>query len=118
MIVLKVQPLGGVERALEPGVSDPGCRRSFPRRWKPRSESPPACRRGRGPCPSSTSPAVSALFRFSPATWSSIRCLPVNGEMELRRPEPDPALLDRFAADRDTSAELLRRLRWAAEVLT
>jgi O-succinylbenzoate synthase len=44
--------------------------------------------------------------------------LPVGGEMHLRRPEPDPALLEQFSADRDTSAELLRRLRRAAEVLT
>jgi hypothetical protein len=44
--------------------------------------------------------------------------VPVDGEIEVRRPEPTRELLDRYAADRDTAAELLRRLRWAAEVLT
>ncbi|MGB7861592.1 MAG: o-succinylbenzoate synthase [Acidimicrobiia bacterium] len=39
------------------------------------------------------------------------------GVLEVRRPEPDPALLQRWRPDRDTSTELLRRVRAAAEVL-
>lgn len=41
-----------------------------------------------------------------------------DGELEVRRPEPDPELLARWKPDRDRSAELLRRVRAAAEVLT
>jgi len=40
------------------------------------------------------------------------------GMLEVRRPLPDPDLLERWRPDRDRSAELLRRLRAAAEVLT
>lgn len=44
--------------------------------------------------------------------------LPVGGFLDVRRPEPDPALLERWRPDRQTSAELLRRVRSAAELLT
>lgn len=44
--------------------------------------------------------------------------IPVDGKIEVRRPEPDPSLLERWRPDRDRSAEMLRRLRAAAEVLT
>ena len=42
----------------------------------------------------------------------------LNGELEVRRPEPDPALLHRWRPDRDRSAEMLRKVRSAAQVLT
>jgi len=41
-----------------------------------------------------------------------------DGQLEVRRPEPDQELLDRWRPDRDLSAEMLRRMRAAAEVLT
>lgn len=41
-----------------------------------------------------------------------------DGELEVRRPNPDPQLLARWRPDRDRSAEMLRRVRAAAEVLT
>ncbi len=44
--------------------------------------------------------------------------IPRNGMLEVRRPEPDPDLLERWRPKRSRSAELLRRLRAAAEVLT
>ena len=44
--------------------------------------------------------------------------IPVAGFLDIRRPEPDPALLERWRPDRQTSAELLRRVRSAAEILT
>ena len=44
--------------------------------------------------------------------------VPVDGQIEVRRPVPDRALLERWRPDRDRSAEMLRRLRAAAEVLT
>ncbi|MGH8873237.1 MAG: o-succinylbenzoate synthase, partial [Acidimicrobiia bacterium] len=42
----------------------------------------------------------------------------MNGELEIRRPEPDPELLERWRPDRDRAAELLRKVRSAAHVLT
>lgn len=42
----------------------------------------------------------------------------MNGELEVRRPEPDPALLARWRPDRDRAAEMLRKVRSAAQVLT
>jgi o-succinylbenzoate synthase len=44
--------------------------------------------------------------------------VPVDGMLEVRRPEPSPELLERWKPDRDRGAEMLRRLRAAAEVLT
>jgi O-succinylbenzoate synthase len=43
--------------------------------------------------------------------------IPKDGTLEVRRPIPDPDLLERWRPDRDRSAELLRRVRAAAEVL-
>jgi O-succinylbenzoate synthase len=43
--------------------------------------------------------------------------IPKEGMLAVRRPEPDPELLERWQPDRDRSAQLLRRLRSAAEVL-
>ena len=40
-----------------------------------------------------------------------------DGMLEVRRPIPDPELLERWRPDRERSAELLRRVRAAAEVL-
>lgn len=40
------------------------------------------------------------------------------GMLEVRRPEPTPELLARWRPERDRSAEMLRRVRAAAEVLT
>lgn len=44
--------------------------------------------------------------------------IPRNGLLEVRRPEPDPSLLERWRPERTRAAELLRKLRAAAEVLT
>lgn len=44
--------------------------------------------------------------------------VPLNGKLEVRRPEPDPELLERWRPERDRGAEMLRKLRAAAEVLT
>jgi o-succinylbenzoate synthase len=42
----------------------------------------------------------------------------MNGTLEVRRPEPDPELLKRWRPDRDRAAEMLRKVRSAAMVLT
>ncbi len=44
--------------------------------------------------------------------------VPIDGFIEVRRPSPTPELLERWRPDRDRSAEMLRRVRAAAEVLT
>ncbi len=44
--------------------------------------------------------------------------VPEAGWVEVRRPVPDPDLLDEWQADRDTESRLMRRLREAAEMLT
>jgi o-succinylbenzoate synthase len=44
--------------------------------------------------------------------------IPQGGFLEVRRPEPDPELLERWRPDRDTASALLRRVRAAAEILT
>jgi O-succinylbenzoate synthase len=44
--------------------------------------------------------------------------IPRGGVLEVRRPEPDPELLLKWRPDRDRSAEMLRKVRAAAEVLT
>ncbi len=116
VIVLKVQPLGGVERAL--GLAQ---RSGLPAVVSSALETSIGIAAGLA--------AAAALpqldFACGLGTVSLFTgdvvldsLLPIDGEMELRRPEPDPTLVEQFAADRDTSAELLRRLRWAAEVLT
>jgi O-succinylbenzoate synthase len=42
----------------------------------------------------------------------------LDGMLEVRRPEPDPELLARWRPERDRAAEMLRKVRSAAEVLT
>jgi O-succinylbenzoate synthase len=44
--------------------------------------------------------------------------LPVDGWLEVRRPQPTPERLERWMPDRETSSRLMRRLRQAAELLT
>lgn len=44
--------------------------------------------------------------------------IPQGGLLEVRRPEPDPELLERWRPDRDTASALLRRVRASAEILT
>ena len=116
VIVLKVQPLGGVERALSLAQ-----RSGLPAVVSSALETSIGIAAGLA--------AAAALpqleFACGLGTVSLFigdvvadPLLPIGGEIQLRRPEPDPALLERFTPDRDTSAELLRRLRWAAEMLT
>lgn len=44
--------------------------------------------------------------------------VPDGGVIEVRRPVPEPELMDRWRADRETASRLTRRLRQAAELLT
>ncbi len=115
ILVLKVQPMGGVNRVL-----DLAQRSSVPVVISSALETsvgmyggllaaallddlPYACGLGTVPLLGGD-PTVDPL-------------IPQGGMLEVRRPEPDPELLARWRPSRDRAAELLRRLRAAAEVL-
>jgi o-succinylbenzoate synthase len=116
LLILKVQPLGGVRRTL-----DLATRSGLPVVISSALETSVGIAAGIA--------AAAALDELTLAcglgTLSLLEgdvthdpLLPVNGEIEVRRPEPDPELLDRWRADAETERRLLRRLRQAAELLT
>jgi O-succinylbenzoate synthase len=116
ILVLKVQPMGGVSRVLDlanrstiPVVISSALETSvgmyaglLAASLLP--ELPYACGLG-----------TVALIEGDPTMRPLV---PQDGMLEVRRPEPDPVLLKRWRPDRDREAEMLRRLRAAAEVLT
>ncbi|MEX0699817.1 MAG: o-succinylbenzoate synthase [Acidimicrobiia bacterium] len=116
ILVLKVQPLGGVVRAL-----DLAHRSGLPAVVSSALETSVGI--AAGLTAAACLPALDfacglgtvSLFMGDVVTEP---LLPINGMMEVRRPQPTRELLEQHAADRDTASELLRRLRWAAEVLT
>jgi O-succinylbenzoate synthase len=116
ILVIKVQPLGGVTRAL-----DLARRAGLPAVVSSALETSVGIAAGAAAAAALDElPYACGLGTVSLFTGDIVRdsLLPVEGMIEVRRPAPDPELLERYAADRDTAAELLRRLRWAAEVLT
>lgn len=116
ILVLKVQPLGGVERALELAR-----RSGLPAVVSSALETSVGIAAGLAAAASLPElDYACGLGTVSLLTGDVVAepLLPVNGRLELRRPAPDPSLLKRHAATRETAGELLRRLRWAAEVLT
>jgi O-succinylbenzoate synthase len=116
ILVVKVQPLGGVSRTLDlaeragiPVVVSSALETSvgiysglLVASLLP--ELPYACGLG-----------TVALIEGDPTRHPLVS---MNGELEVRRPEPDPELLDRWRPDRDRAAEMLRKVRLAAQVLT
>ena len=116
ILVVKVQPLGGVARTL-----DIAARAGIPVVVSSALETSIGIYSGL--LVASLLPELS--FACGLGTVSLIEGDPtrlplvsMNGELEVRRPEPDPELLERWRPDRDRSAELLRKVRNAAEVLT
>ena len=116
VLVLKVQPLGGVNRAL-----DIAARAGIPVVVSSALETsvgiycgllvasllpelPYACGLG-----------TVALIEGDPTLDPLVS---LDGMLDVRRPEPDPELLARWRPDRDQAAEMLRKVRSAAEVLT
>lgn len=116
ILILKVQPMGGVMRVL-----DLANRSSIPVVISSALETsvgifggllaasllpdlPYACGLG-----------TVALIEGDPTKEPLV---PMNGMLEVRRPVPDPELLERWQPDRDRAAEMRRKLRAAAEVLT
>jgi O-succinylbenzoate synthase len=116
ILILKVQPMGGISRVLDladrssvPVVISSALETSIGMYGGLLAASllrdlPYACGLG-----------TVALIGGDPTLRPLI---PARGLLEVRRPEPDPALLERWRPDRDRGAEMLRRLRAAAQVLT
>ncbi len=116
LLVLKVQPMGGVRRTL-----DLAHRSGLPVVISSALETSVGLAAGLA--------AAAALpelpFACGLATGGLLEgdvvsdpFRPIDGEMEVRRPIPEPALLERWKADRETERRLLRRLRDAADLLT
>ena len=115
IIVVKVQPLGGVTRALE--VAE---RAGLPTVVSSALETSVGLAAGLA--------AAAALPELNYACGLGTGSLfyddvvanpllPVEGFLQLRRPEPDPELLEKHAATADVAALMLQRLRSAAELL-
>jgi o-succinylbenzoate synthase len=116
VLILKVQPMGGVSRVLElanrstiPVVISSALETSVGMYGGLLAASlvpdlPYACGLG-----------TVALIEGDPTREPLI---PSDGLLAVRRPEPDPDLLLRWRPERDRGAEMLRKLRAAAEVLT
>ena len=116
VLILKVQPMGGISRVMElasrssvPVVISSALETSIGMyagllAASLLEELPYACGLG-----------TVALIEGDPTLQPLV---PSDGFLELRRPEPDPDLLERWRPERDLAAEMLRRLRAAAEVLT
>lgn len=116
ILILKVQPMGGVSRVLDlarrsaiPVVISSALETSIgiyggllAASLLPRLDL--ACGLG-----------TVALLEGDPTLQPLV---PRDGMLDVRRPEPDPELLERWRPERDRGAEMLRRLRSAAEVLT
>jgi O-succinylbenzoate synthase len=116
VLILKVQPMGGVSRVLDlanratiPVVISSALETSVGMYGGLLAASlipdlPYACGLG-----------TVALIEGDPTKEPLV---PSDGLLSVRRPEPDPDLLRRWRPERDRGAEMLRKLRAAAEVLT
>jgi O-succinylbenzoate synthase len=116
ILVLKVQPLGGVARSL-----DIASRAGLPIVVSSALETSVGIYSGLlvasllPSLPYACGLGTVALIEGDPTRSPLVS---MNGELQVRRPEPDPMLLARWRPDRDRSAEMLRKVRSAAQVLT
>ncbi len=116
VLVVKVQPLGGVARTL-----DIATRAGIPVVVSSALETSVGIYSGlllaslRPELPYACGLATVALIEGDPTRSPLVS---MNGSLEVRRPEPDTELLERWRPDRDRAAEMLRKVRSAAEVLT
>lgn len=116
ILVLKVQPLGGVRRTLEvagqaglPVVVSSALETSVGM--------------AAGVAAAAALPALDhacGLGTVSLLTGDVVPdpLLPEGGSIEVRRPQPRPELLERYHPGRERAAEMLRKVRAAAELLT
>lgn len=116
ILVVKVQPLGGVARTL-----DIAARAGIPVVVSSALETSVGIYSGLlvasllPELPYACGLGTVALIEGDPTRSPLVS---MTGEIEVRRPEPDPELLERWRPDRDRSAEMLRKVRSAARVLT
>lgn len=116
ILILKVQPMGGVSRVL-----DLANRASIPVVISSALETSVGMYGGLlaasllPELPFACGLGTVALIEGDPTLDPLV---PRDGTLEVRRPEPDPDLLERWRPERDRGAEMLRRLRAAAGVLT
>lgn len=116
LLVLKVQPLGGVRRTL-----DLAHRAGLPVVISSALETSVGLAAGLAAAatldelPYACGLATAALLE---GDVTSEPLSPVDGDIAVRRPIPEPDLIEHWRADRETERRLLRRLRDAAELLT
>jgi o-succinylbenzoate synthase len=116
ILVLKVQPMGGVGRVL-----DLASRAGIPVVISSALETSVGIYPGLlaasllGDLQHACGLGTVALIEGDPTSEPLIAS---DGFLDVRRPEPDPSLLARWRPDRDRAAEMLRKVRAAAEVLT
>jgi O-succinylbenzoate synthase len=116
LLVLKVQPRGGIQRVLELAE-----RSGMPVVVSSALETSVGLAAGVAAAaalpelPYACGLATGALLEGD-VTVDPI--VPVAGRIAVREAEPDPDLLDEWAADRETESRLMRRVRDAAELLT
>lgn len=115
VVVLKVQPLGGVVRTL-----DIARRAGVPAVISSALETSVGMYGGLLAASLLETPVACGLNTVSmlAADITADPLIAERGRIRVRRPEPDPQLLDRWAADRETTGEMMRRLRSAAALLT
>jgi O-succinylbenzoate synthase len=116
VLVVKVQPLGGVTRTL-----DLAARAGIPVVVSSALETSVGIYSGLlvasllPDLPFACGLGTVALIEGDPTRDPLVS---MDGQLEVRRPEPDPELLERWRPDRDRAAEMLRKVRSAAKVLT
>lgn len=115
-LILKVQPMGGVSRVLELAAHSP-----VPVIISSALETSVGMYAGA----LAASMLADQGYAFGLGTVALLGgdptrdpLIPEGGTLEVRRPEPDPSLLSRWRPERDHAAEMLRRVRAAAEMLT
>lgn len=115
VVVLKVQPLGGVARTL-----DLARRAGVPVVVSSALETSVGMYGGLLAASLLETPVACGLNTVSmlAADITTDPLIAEGGRIRVRRPEPDPELLDRWAADRDTKGDMMRRLCAAASLLT
>jgi O-succinylbenzoate synthase len=116
LLVLKVQPLGGVQRTL-----DIAKRSQMPVVISSALETSvglAAGLRAAAALPSLPYDCGLATAVLLEGDVTIDPLLPIGGHIAVREVVPDPDLLDEWRADAETESRLLRRLRQAAEMLT
>jgi O-succinylbenzoate synthase len=116
LLVLKVQPLGGVQRTLD--LAERSGMDVVISSALETSVGLAAGIRAAASLPSLPFDCGLATAVLLAGDVTTDPLLPIGGAIEVREVTPDPDLLDEWQADPETERRLLRRLRQAAETLT